>query len=65
MKEDKSAIVIFILSCPSCTLQFLAMQSSSAVPMNVNQIARRHSGVTLLFMDIKGFTSMAQEVRAE
>lgn len=37
-------------------LQFLALQSTAAVPANTASLARRHKGVTLLFMDIVGFT---------
>ena len=34
----------------------------AAVPERMGQLARSHEGVTILFMDIVGFTSMAKEV---
>eukprot|EP00983_Pelagomonas_calceolata_P081896 1155740-Pelagomonas_calceolata.AAC.1 len=40
--------------------QFLALQSTAAVPQHVGQLARAHKGVTLLFMDIVGFTQMSK-----
>eukprot|EP00967_Tisochrysis_lutea_P083887 scaffold116981_cov15-Tisochrysis_lutea.AAC.1 len=39
---------------------FLAMESSQAVPAHVSRLARGHLGVTLLFMDICGYTSMSK-----
>mmetsp|Transcript_26358 Transcript_26358/g.71294 ORF Transcript_26358/g.71294 Transcript_26358/m.71294 type:complete len:144 (+) Transcript_26358:182-613(+) len=38
------------------------MESSQAVPAHVSRLARGHLGVTLLFMDICGYTSMSKEV---
>eukprot|EP00983_Pelagomonas_calceolata_P040702 1137740-Pelagomonas_calceolata.AAC.1 len=40
--------------------QFLALESTEAVPRHVAQLAHAHKGVTLLFMDIVGFTSMCK-----
>uniref|UniRef100_A0A7S3VNZ9 Guanylate cyclase domain-containing protein n=1 Tax=Dunaliella tertiolecta TaxID=3047 RepID=A0A7S3VNZ9_DUNTE len=48
---------------PQHAIQFLAMESTDAVPEYVGQLARSHSNVTLLFMDIVGFTSMSKNVR--
>mmetsp|Transcript_21429 Transcript_21429/g.55815 ORF Transcript_21429/g.55815 Transcript_21429/m.55815 type:complete len:1059 (+) Transcript_21429:129-3305(+) len=48
---------------PQHAIQFLAMESTDAVPEYVGQLARSHSNVTLLFMDIVGFTSMSKNVK--
>jgi len=47
---------------PQHAIQFLAMESSEAVPEHVGQLARAHKSATLMFMDICGFTSMSKEV---
>jgi len=41
-------------------MQFLAMESPAAVPRNISKLARKHKGVTLLFMDIVGFTEFSK-----
>jgi len=41
-------------------LQFLALECSESVPEHVGQLARSHEAVTLLFMDICGFTAMSK-----
>lgn len=41
-------------------MQFLALESLEAVPKFIAQLARAHTGVTLLFMDIVNFTSMSK-----
>ncbi|KAF5831690.1 nucleotide cyclase [Dunaliella salina] len=48
---------------PKHVMQFLAMESSEAVPEHFGQLARAHESVTLLFMDIVGFTGMSKEVK--
>eukprot|EP00983_Pelagomonas_calceolata_P002691 89616-Pelagomonas_calceolata.AAC.2 len=40
--------------------QFLALESTAAVPEHVGRLARAHKGVTLMFMDICGFTAMCK-----
>ncbi|KAF5832603.1 nucleotide cyclase [Dunaliella salina] len=50
---------------PQHAIQFLALQSTAAVPQNVGQLARAHKGVTLLFMDIVGFTAMSKAVEPQ
>jgi len=40
--------------------QFLALESPEAVPRNIGKLARKHKGVTLLFMDIVGFTEFSK-----
>jgi len=47
---------------PQHAIQFLALESTEAVPRHVAQLAHAHKGVTLLFMDIVGFTSMCKNV---
>ncbi|KAF5842754.1 adenylate and guanylate cyclase catalytic domain-containing protein [Dunaliella salina] len=47
---------------PQHVIQFLAMESSEAVPERVGQLARAHESVTLMFMDVCGFTEMSKEV---
>eukprot|EP00200_Dunaliella_tertiolecta_P002526 CAMPEP_0202348956 /NCGR_PEP_ID=MMETSP1126-20121109/6653_1 /ASSEMBLY_ACC=CAM_ASM_000457 /TAXON_ID=3047 /ORGANISM="Dunaliella tertiolecta, Strain CCMP1320" /LENGTH=658 /DNA_ID=CAMNT_0048940695 /DNA_START=339 /DNA_END=2315 /DNA_ORIENTATION=- len=47
---------------PQHAIQFLALESSEAVPEHVGQLARAHKSATLMFMDICGFTSMSKEV---
>jgi len=47
---------------PQHAIQFLAMESSEAVPEHVGHLARAHKSATLLFMDVCGFTAMAKEV---
>jgi len=47
-------------SLQSLLLQFLAMESTQAVPCNIGLLARAHADVTLLFMDICGFTAMSK-----
>ncbi|KAF5843538.1 nucleotide cyclase [Dunaliella salina] len=47
---------------PQHAVQFLALESTEAVPRHVAELARAHKGVTLLFMDIVGFTSMSKNV---
>ncbi|KAL6765967.1 nucleotide cyclase [Haematococcus lacustris] len=46
-------------------LEFLATNRGNNAPEDVAQLARQHKDVTLLFMDIVGFTSMAKEVAPE
>lgn len=41
-------------------LQFLATESVEAVPKFVGQLARAHQNVTIMFMDIVGFTQMSK-----
>ncbi|KAF5837935.1 hypothetical protein DUNSADRAFT_3656 [Dunaliella salina] len=48
---------------PQHAIEFLATESSEAIPEHVGQLARAHRGVTLLFMDIVGFTSMSKNVK--
>uniref|UniRef100_A0A6S8Q644 Guanylate cyclase domain-containing protein n=1 Tax=Dunaliella tertiolecta TaxID=3047 RepID=A0A6S8Q644_DUNTE len=48
---------------PQHAIEFLATESSEAIPEHVGQLARAHKGVTLLFMDIVGFTSMSKNVK--
>eukprot|EP00983_Pelagomonas_calceolata_P051117 1142264-Pelagomonas_calceolata.AAC.6 len=48
---------------PQHAIEFLATESSEAIPEHVGQLARAHKGVTLLFMDIVGFTSMSKDWR--
>ncbi|KAF5832535.1 hypothetical protein DUNSADRAFT_11530 [Dunaliella salina] len=50
---------------PQHAIQFLALQSTAAVPQSVGQLARAHKGVTLLFMDIVGFTAMSKAVEPQ
>mmetsp|Transcript_18118 Transcript_18118/g.50743 ORF Transcript_18118/g.50743 Transcript_18118/m.50743 type:complete len:350 (-) Transcript_18118:842-1891(-) len=50
---------------PQHAIQFLALQSTAAVPQHVGQLARAHKGVTLLFMDIVGFTQMSKAVEPQ
>ncbi|KAL6765969.1 guanylate cyclase [Haematococcus lacustris] len=47
------------------TTRALKGGTSSTSPEEVAQLARQHKDVTLLFMDIVGFTSMAKEVAPE
>mmetsp|Transcript_10726 Transcript_10726/g.29429 ORF Transcript_10726/g.29429 Transcript_10726/m.29429 type:complete len:891 (+) Transcript_10726:264-2936(+) len=47
---------------PQHAIQFLALESTAAVPGRVAELAHAHKGVTLLFMDIVGFTSMCKNV---
>ncbi|GFH31673.1 guanylate cyclase domain-containing protein, partial [Haematococcus lacustris] len=47
------------------TTRALKGGTSSTSPQEVAQLARQHKDVTLLFMDIVGFTSMAKEVAPE
>jgi len=47
---------------PQHAVQFLALESTAAVPEHVGRLARAHKGVTLMFMDICGFTAMCKEV---
>jgi len=47
---------------PQHAIQFLALESTEAVPRHVAELAHAHTGVTLLFMDIVGFTSMCKSV---
>eukprot|EP00983_Pelagomonas_calceolata_P104206 1158998-Pelagomonas_calceolata.AAC.5 len=46
-------------------IDFLARQSSAtdAIPQNMAKLARGHEAVTLLFMDICGFTTMAKAIK--
>eukprot|EP00983_Pelagomonas_calceolata_P028756 900857-Pelagomonas_calceolata.AAC.1 len=43
-------------------IDFLARQSSAtdAIPQNMAKLARTHEAVTLLFMDICGYTTMSK-----
>ncbi|GFH07034.1 guanylate cyclase domain-containing protein, partial [Haematococcus lacustris] len=50
---------------PRHVLEFLATNRGNNAPEDVAQLARQHKDVTLLFMDIVGFTSMAKEVAPE
>eukprot|EP00983_Pelagomonas_calceolata_P090445 1157420-Pelagomonas_calceolata.AAC.2 len=45
---------------PQHAIQFLATESSEAVPEHVGQLARAHKSATLMFMDICGFTAMSK-----
>ena len=40
--------------------QFLLTESQGAVTKNVGKLARHHAQVTLMFMDIQGFTAMSK-----
>jgi len=51
-------------SCmPQHAIQFLAMESTEAVPEHVGQLARAHQDVTILFMDVVEFTSFSKNVK--
>ncbi|KAF5837936.1 hypothetical protein DUNSADRAFT_3657 [Dunaliella salina] len=56
----ESQLILLSSIMPQHAVQFLATESSEAVPEHVGQLARAHKGVTLLFMDIVGFTSMSK-----
>ena len=44
------------------SLPFHCPPSPDQVPEHMGQLARSHANVTILFMDMVGFTSMANEV---
>ena len=46
---------------PRHAIEFLGVNGVGAVPDAMAQLANRHSGVSIFFMDIVGFTSMAKE----
>ncbi|KAF5842601.1 hypothetical protein DUNSADRAFT_6451 [Dunaliella salina] len=55
--EDTQELVL-----QSFDIVFLALESTAAVPGHIADLAHAHKGVTLLFMDIVGFTSMCKNV---
>mmetsp|Transcript_9359 Transcript_9359/g.25236 ORF Transcript_9359/g.25236 Transcript_9359/m.25236 type:complete len:447 (+) Transcript_9359:4403-5743(+) len=60
LAEAQLALLAGIM--PHHALQFLALESTSAVPTNAASLAREHKGCTIMFMDIVGFTSMCKVV---
>ena len=48
---------------PRHIIEFLSMRNLAAVPENYGALARSHEDITILFMDIVGFTSMSKEVQ--
>ncbi|KAF5838421.1 hypothetical protein DUNSADRAFT_2889 [Dunaliella salina] len=63
LAESQLALLSSIM--PQHAIQFLALESLEAVPKFIAQLARAHTGVTLLFMDIVNFTSMSKNVEPE
>ena len=47
---------------PRHIIEFLSTRNLSSVPEHYGALARSHEDITILFMDIVGFTSMAKEV---
>jgi class 3 adenylate cyclase len=47
-------------TCCQARTQFLVTESQGAIPKHVGQLARHHAQVTLMFMDIQGFTAMSK-----
>ncbi|KAF5829769.1 hypothetical protein DUNSADRAFT_15534 [Dunaliella salina] len=59
----ESQLELLSSALPQHAIQFLAMQSVEAVPENVGQLARAHQDVTIMFMDIVGFTEMSKNCK--
>ncbi|GAX81666.1 hypothetical protein CEUSTIGMA_g9094.t1 [Chlamydomonas eustigma] len=47
---------------PRHVIEFLSFNGSNAAPELMGQLARTHNDVTILFMDIVGFTDMSKQV---
>eukprot|EP00798_Chlamydomonas_sp_ICE-L_P027188 gene27188-2431_t len=64
--KSEAALVFWVnQSFPRHIIEFLSTSSPNEVPGNVGTLARSHDEVTVLFMDIVGFTSMSKDVEAE
>ncbi|KAJ9510726.1 hypothetical protein QJQ45_027647 [Haematococcus lacustris] len=50
---------------PKHIVEFLATSGNTSAPNQMAELARRHEDVTLLFMDIVGFTTMSKQVAPE
>ena len=50
---------------PRHVIEFLGVHGVLAVPDAVAQLAREHSNVSILFMDIVGFTPLAKSVHPQ
>ena len=46
---------------PRHVIEFIGIHGTEAVPEAIAQLAHRHSGVSILFMDIVGFTPVSSE----
>ena len=46
---------------PRHVIEFIGIHGTEAVPEAIAQLAHRHSGVSILFMDIVGFTPLSSE----
>ena len=46
---------------PRHVIEFLGVHGSEAVPESVAHLAHRHSDITVLFLDIVGFTPLARD----
>ncbi|KAF5837932.1 adenylate and guanylate cyclase catalytic domain-containing protein [Dunaliella salina] len=63
----ESQLLLLSSLLPKHAIDFLARQSSAtdAIPQNMAKLARSHEAVTLLFMDICGYTTMAKNVEPQ
>ncbi|KAF5833949.1 hypothetical protein DUNSADRAFT_9561 [Dunaliella salina] len=57
----ESQLELLSSTLPQHAIQFLATESVEAVPKFVGQLARAHQNVTIMFMDIVGFTQMSKD----
>ncbi|GFH22663.1 guanylate cyclase domain-containing protein, partial [Haematococcus lacustris] len=66
LQSDVSAEArIEALLADLAVVEYLSTSKNVNVPEQMAQLARRHKDVTLLFMDIVGFTAMSKEVAPE
>ncbi|KAJ9531398.1 hypothetical protein QJQ45_006894 [Haematococcus lacustris] len=66
VQQDVSAEArIEALLADLAVVEYLSTSKNVNVPEQMAQLARRHKDVTLLFMDIVGFTAMSKEVAPE
>ena len=49
---------------PRHIIEFLSLIKMESIPAHIAEVARTHEDVTIMFMDIVGFTSMSKEVNA-
>jgi hypothetical protein len=49
---------------PRHIIEFLSLIKMESIPAHIAEVARTHENVTIMFMDIVGFTSMSKEVNA-